>query len=57
MGGRRAGPGKGSSNLVGREREKIGTRRSWAVTREGLGGKKLTKENGSECYMFKGQQS
>lgn len=56
MGGCRAGPGKGSSNLVGREREETGTR-SWAVTREGLGGKTLTKENSSECYMSKGQQS
>lgn len=44
-------------SLGGRGREKIGIGRIGAVTRETLGGEKLTKENSSECYMFGGEQS
>lgn len=50
MGGCRAGPGKGSPNLVGREREKTGTGRIGAVAREPLGGEKLTKENSNDAH-------
>lgn len=59
MGSCRAGPGKGSSNLVGRERdrEKMGTGRTGIARREALGGEKLTKENSNECSMFGGEQS